>query len=110
MPEATEVATGGDDPRSTVEGAVNGFAWRMLEVDMDEAAVVDWYRAALESDGWAPADYGYIWMMDGRSTAHAWRRGDLVMGLGFPERDARWPSDQSKTLFEVTITYQPEDE
>ena len=110
MPEATEVATGGDDPRSTVEGPFNGFAWRMLEVDLDEKAVVDWYRAALESDGWAPADYGYIWMMDGRSTSHAWRQGDLVMGLGFPERDARWPSDPAKTLFEVTITYQPRDE
>ena len=82
----------------------------MLEVDLDEKAVVDWYRAALESDGWAPADYGYIWMMDGRSTSHAWRQGDLVMGLGFPERDARWPSDPAKTLFEVTITYQPRDE
>ena len=91
-------------------GSTNGYAWRMFEVDLDEAAVVDWYRSALETDGWEPADYGYIGMMDGRMTAHAWRNGDLVMGLGFPDRDARWPSDPAKTLFEVTITYQPEDD
>ncbi len=110
MPEAEEIATGGGDPRWTVEGSSNGFALRMLEVDMDEAAVVAWYGAALESDGWAPADFGYIQMMDGRLTMHAWRKGDLVFGLGFPDRDSRWPSDPANTLFEITITHQPADD
>ena len=110
MPGAEGVATGGDDPRWTIEGSINGYAWRMLAVDMDGAAVDAWYRSALETNGWAPADYGYIGMQDGRSTAYAWRQGDLVMGLGFPDRDPRWPSDPAKTLFEVTITHRPADD
>ena len=82
----------------------------MLHANLEQAAVVDWYRSALESSGWTPTDYGYIAMMDGTSTAHAWRRGDLVMGLGFPDRDRLHASYPAGTLFEVTITYQPKDE
>ena len=40
MPGSVEVGTGGDDPRWTVEGSDNGFAWRMSVAETDEAAVV----------------------------------------------------------------------
>ncbi len=107
MPGAAEVRTGGEDPRYTIEGSFNGFAWRLLVADADEAAVEAWYRSALEPAGWAPTYYGYIGMMDGRSTRHAWRRGDLVMGLGFPDRDYLQGSFPAGTLYEVTITHEP---
>ena len=81
----------------------------MLVADADEAAVETWYREMLESDGWAPTAFGYIGMMDGRFTQHAWRRGELVIGLGFPDRDRLRQSYPAGTLHELTITHQPED-
>jgi hypothetical protein len=110
MPGGQEVATGGDDPRSTIEGATNGFAWRMLVSDGDEAGVVAWYSTEIESEGWTPTDYGYIGMMDGFATEHAWRHGDLVLGLGFPDRDRLHASYLAGTLYEITVTYQPKHE
>ena len=110
MPGAQEVATGGDDPRSGIEGATNAFAYRMLVSDGDEAGVIAWYKAETDSDGWTPTDDGYIGMMDGFSTEHAWRHGDLVLGLGFPDRDRLHASYPAGTLYEVTITYRPVDE
>lgn len=112
MPGALEVATGGDDPRWGVEGATNGFAWRMLVSDGDEAAILARYSTDLESDGWTPrpSGYAYITMMDGTFTANSWRRGNLVLGLGFPDRDHLHGNYPAGTLYEVTITYQSADE
>lgn len=110
MPGSVEVGAGGDDPRWTVEGSFNGFAWRMLVADGDEPAILAWHTTALESDGWTPTGYGYIAMQDGYSTRHAWRRGDQVIGLGFPDRDRLHASYPTGTLYEVTITHQPEDD
>ena len=109
MPGAVEVAAGGDDPRWTIDGSFDGFAWRMLVVGADEAAVIAWHAKALESDGWTPASYGYIQMQDGRSTTGAWRRGDEVIGLGFPDRGHLQGGYPAGTLYEVTITHQPRD-
>ena len=109
MPVSIEVGTGGDDPRSTLLGSYNGFAWRLLVGDEDEAAILAWYAKAVESDGWTPTGHGYIWMRDGRSTEHAWRRDDIVLGLGFPDRNHLNQGYAPGTIYELTITYQPED-
>jgi hypothetical protein len=42
---------------------------------------------------------------------HGWRRGDLIVGLGFPRRDlVQNPGDdvaEARTVYEVFITYSP---
>jgi hypothetical protein len=110
MPGASEDSSGGDDARSTVEGSFNSFATRLLRSDDDEKTVLAWHSGALEADGWVPVDFAYIAMRDGHVPANAWRRGDLVIGLGFPDpdqlsRDGR--EVPGGTWFELTITYQP---
>ena len=107
MPGATAVAAGGDDPRWTVDGSFEGFAWRMLVADDDEAAVLAWHTTMLESDGWTPTAYSSIFMQDGSSTERAWRRGEEVIGLGFPERARLSPGYPAGTLYEVTIAHAP---
>ena len=110
MPGASEESRGGDDARSTVEGSTYSFATRLLRSADDEGTVLAWHRDALEGDGWVPADFAYIAMLDGFTPSNAWRRGDLVLGLGFPDRDRlanlgrKYPDG---TLYEVTITYRP---
>jgi hypothetical protein len=109
MPDAVELGAGGGGPEWTIEGAHTGFAWRLLVTDLDEASVIAWHTTALESDGWTPTDFGDIAMSDGHLTDHAWRRDDLVLGLGFPDRDRIQADHPAGTLYEVTIAHRPED-
>ncbi len=108
MPGAVSLATSGGDASWSIEGANHAYATRLYVSQEDEGTVVAWHAALFEADGWQPAPSGYVAMRDGRPTRLAWRHGDLVIGLGFPERD--WLHHlghdyPAGTLFEVTITY-----
>ena len=107
MPGASDVSRGGQNASTGIEGSTYSYAWRMLASQDVEAAVLAWHRETVELDGWTPVGYPYIAMQDGHFPANAWRRGDLVLGLGFPDR--RWLHGEypEGTLYEVTITYQP---
>jgi hypothetical protein len=112
MPGSTEIASGRADARSGLWGSSKAYAWRLLVTDQDEQAVRNWYHEELGDDGWIRATYGFIAMSDGHSTTMARRRGNRVIGVGFPDRDwlARAGSERvypEGTLYEVTITDQP---
>jgi hypothetical protein len=108
MPGASEEGRGGSDAAFSLEGSYESFATRMLVSQDDEDTVLSWHRAAYEALGWAPVDYPYIAMHDGRFPQNAWRRGELVLGLGFPDRGRLQVTHPGGTLYEVTITYRPE--
>ncbi len=110
MPGATEIGTGGSDPRGNIEGDTYGFAVRTFASDVDTDDVLAWYRAALQADGWTIAGFSFIAMRDGHVPQHAWQRGDRVMGLGFPDRDAFAGIPGAAdvvTVYVITITYRP---
>lgn len=110
MPGATQVGGAGSDPDWTIEGSTYGFAVRSFASEVDAEDVLAWYRAALQADGWGIVGFAFISMRDGHQFQHAWRRGDLVMGLGFPRPDsfARIPGAAgAATVYEISITYQP---
>lgn len=110
MPGAVSLATSGGDARWTIEGGDHAYATHLYVSPEDDGAVVAWYAALLTAGGWQRAPSGYVGMSDGGSTSLAWRRGGLVIGLGFPERG--WLRHlghdyPAGTLYEVTITYRP---
>ena len=95
MPGATELGTGGHGPERTIEGATFGYASRMFASDEDAPAVLAWHQAAYEADGWTRIGFTLTAMTDGRLPEHAWQRGDLTIGFGFPDPDRlrlwAWP-------------------
>lgn len=100
MPGATEGDSGGADPNTGLN-AHTGYAWRILATEADQDDVVAWYSGTYEAAGWTPIFWPYITMRSGRFPQNAWRRGDLVLGLGF---------EGSGGGHEITITYQRERE
>jgi hypothetical protein len=98
MPGASELDWGGADPNTGLN-AHTGYAWRILATPEDPGDVVAWYSAVFEAAGWTPISYSYVTMREGRFGQNAWRRDDLVMGLGFTG---------SGGAHELTITYQPD--
>jgi hypothetical protein len=108
MPGASEQGRGGSDAAFSLEGSYESFATRMLVAQDDEESVLSWHRAAYEAVGWTPVGYSYIGMQDGRSPQNAWRRGGLVLGLGFPDRDRLHVAYPAGTLYEITIIYRPD--
>ncbi len=94
-------------PRSGIEGATNAFAYRMLVSDGDEAGV-----SLVQAELIRRLDADRRWLhRDGGFSTDPGRHGDLVLGLGFPDRDrctraiplvpvrspltGRWMSDRS---------------
>lgn len=111
MPGATEVGTGGQNPEGNIEGATYGYASRMFASDEDAAAVLAWHQAAYEADGWTRTGFTLIAMTDGHLPEQAWRRGDLIIGFGFPDADLLFERPgvtDAPTLYEVSIAYSPE--
>ena len=112
MPGATEIGTGGSDPRGNVEGGTYGYAIRMFVSDDDDSTVLAWHRAAYEADGWTPIGFSPITMRDGHFPEYAWQRDNRIIGFGFPDRDGLYElpnaADAATTVYEVTITYRPE--
>jgi hypothetical protein len=100
MPGASEQDWGGADSNTGLN-AHTSHAWRILATSADQHDVVAWYSATYEAAGWTPIFWPYITMRSGRFPQNAWRRGDLVLGLGF---------EGSGGGHEITITYQPERE
>ncbi len=111
MPGATAGGSYGDDPRNGIEGATYGYATQVYGIDADAPAVLEWHRATYESDGWTPTDERPIAMQDGYFPSNAWRRGDLIVGVGILRRDAVGGdpvgSLRGKTVYEVFITFKP---
>lgn len=100
MPGASEQDRGGADSNTGLN-AHTSYAWRILATSADQDDVVAWYSATYEAVGWTPIFWPHITMRSGRFPQNAWRRGDLVLGLGFAG---------SGGGHEITITYQPERE
>lgn len=107
MPGASELSGGGQDDQGGVEGATYSYATRILLSEDDKDTVVAWHRAAFEAAGWVAAPNSSIAMADGHYTDFAWRRGNLVLGLGFPRRNELSREYPAGTMYETTITYQP---
>jgi hypothetical protein len=107
MPGAADFQRGGQNASTGIEGSTFSYAWRIQLSQDVEAAVLAWHQDTFEVDGWMPVNYPYITMQDGHFPANAWRRGDLVLGLGFPDRHWLNREYPAGTLYEVTITYQP---
>jgi hypothetical protein len=111
MPGATAGRAGGEDPHGGIEGPTYGFATRLFGIDADTTEVLDWHRTRYEGDGWTPTRTVPIGMFDGYFFDYGWRRGDLIVGLGFPRRDlVQNPGDdvaEARTVYEVFITYGP---
>lgn len=110
MPGAMTLGTHGGDARWNVEGPEDAYATDLFVTHEDEAAVVAWHAALYDAEGWQPTAFGYVAMDDGGQTKLAWRYGDVVIGLGFPDRG--WLQHLGRnypegTLYEVTITYRP---
>jgi hypothetical protein len=112
MPGACDVGSGGGgDARSSIGGSSYAYATRVVIAKDDEEAVLAWHRSELEGNGWTPIGWPYITMRDGRFPPHAWRRGDRVLGLGYPDRgwiNRNCPDFGGRTVYELTITYQPD--
>ena len=111
-PGVIEVGAGGSNSASGIEGWTYAFATRTLVSTNDAASVLAWHRELIEKSGWQRANFAFIAMGDGHVPEHAWRRGDLVIGLGFPDRERVEDLGQvypAGTLYTVTITFQPED-
>ena len=111
MPDACDAGpSGGNDARATIEGSFYAYATRVVIAKVDEEGVVAWHRANFEAEGWTPIAYPYIATRDGTFPGNAWRRGDLVLGLGFLKRG--WANETCRsfgpTVYELTITYQPD--
>ena len=110
MPGAAPQAVAGGDPQCGIEGCATGYATELFVTDADRNAIAAWHKALYEAAGWTPVAYGYVGMDDGGATSFAWRLGDVVVGLGFPDRDwlhhlgRDYPSG---TLYEVTIGHEP---
>ena len=70
-----------------------------------------WHQAAYEADGWTRVGVSLTAMTDGHLPEHAWQRGDLIIGFGFPDPDrlAEQPGvTDAVTLYEVSTSYTPE--
>ena len=115
MPGASIVAEHAANPGRGIEGASSGYVSRMWVTDATPEEITSWHAAALDSTGWNTTTYPYISMSDGRLPEHAWRRGDLVISVGFPDQTNRvieameLDLDDRSTLYQTTITYQPDD-
>ena len=109
-PGAGELEAGRAEARWSIGASSNSLADRVLVTEQSQADVVAWYAAVVDADGWQQTTSGYVDMIDGASTSSAWRKGDLVIGLGFPDRASLLRQGRSYpdgTLFEITITDQP---
>jgi hypothetical protein len=98
MPGASEQDSGGANSNTGLN-AHTSYAWRSLATVEDQDDVVAWHSAAYEADGWTPISWPYVTMSNGTFAQHAWRRGDLVIGLGFKRPVGG---------YEITITYHPD--
>ena len=98
MPGASEQDSGGADSNTGLNAHAS-YAWRSLATVDDQDDVVAWHSAAYEADGWTPISWPYVTMSNGRYAQNAWRRGDVVIGLGFKRPVGG---------YEMTITYQPD--
>lgn len=102
-----EARWGGVDSPTTYASSFRIFGTGLAPDD-----VLAWLSDALEADGWSPPTQQVaITMWDGHYSEHIWQRGDLFIGLGFPEADQLSPSvlrkDEFPRLYQVTITYRP---
>ena len=110
MSGATSLRTGGLDAQWSIDGSNDAYATELFVTHKDAGAVMRWYTALSETADWRYTATGYVAMSDGRPTLLAWRRGNLVVGLGFPDRSWLQHLGQDYpegTLYEVTITYRP---
>lgn len=98
MPGASELDSGGADSNTGLNAHAS-HVWRSLATVDDQDDVVAWHSAVYEADGWKPISWPYVTMSNGTFAQNAWRRGDLVIGLGFKRPVGG---------YEITITYHPD--
>lgn len=111
MPASTPAGAVCSDPRSGIEGSTYGYAMRVYGTDVDPASVLAWHRARYESDGWTATTDRPVSLHDGYAPSDAWRKGDLVAGLGVLRRDSVGSDPTAgvpgATVYEVFIAYDP---
>ena len=114
LPEATltypasdEVNNGGSDREMTTDGPQSAFTWRWLGVDARSEEIERFYAEQLASLGWADATGASGARNTAELKARAWRKGDVVFRLAFPDPTAfadQAPFSRYTTVYDVRLT------
>jgi hypothetical protein len=113
LPEATlaypgseEVAAGGSDGGMTIDGPQGAFSWRWLGADASDEEIERFYAEELGARGWTEGGPGSGIRSTGELRARAWRKGDVVFRLAFPDPEQRAdpePFSRYQTIYDARL-------